>query len=662
MKPYEGRHRIVIEGVRPEIDGGRFAIKRTVGQQVLVQADILCDSHDTVGAELLYRHKGENSWKRQPMEHLVNDRWGGSFTVATVGEYEYTVRAWVDRFKSWTRDLRKRRDAGQDVTVDLLVGAEILEEVAARASGPDKAQIEEAAEFLRRAERVMERIQVALDDQLEALVSRNPPVDRATTYDKELIVTVDREKARFSAWYELFPRSSGRGGAHATFKECEERLPDIASMGFNVVYFPPIHPIGHTHRKGKNNVATAGPDDPGSPWAIGSEEGGHKAVHPALGSLADFRHLVARARDLGIEVALDLAFQCSPDHPYVRDHPEWFYSRPDGSIQHAENPPKKYEDIYPLNFECERWQELWEELKSVVLFWIDQGIRIFRVDNPHTKPFRFWEWLIGEIKRDYPETIFLAEAFTRPKVMYRLAKLGFTQSYTYFAWRNTKYEIMSYFKELIHTDVSQYFRPNLWPNTPDILTEYLQLGGRPAFVIRLILAATLGANYGIYGPAFELCEDRAKEFGSEEYLNSEKYEIRQWSLSDPASLRDIISEVNRIRRENPALQDDVNLVFHPVDNEQIICYSKHMNDFSNAVVVAVNLDPHHKQSGWVDLDLHALRIGSDRPYQMHDQLSDARYLWHGSRNYVELDPRVLPAQVFRVRYKVRTERDFDYFM
>jgi starch synthase (maltosyl-transferring) len=662
MKQDEGRQRIVIEGVRPEIDGGRFAIKRTVGQRVVVHADILCDGHDAIAAELLYRPKGEDRWLRQPMAPRVNDRWTGSFTVEGVGEYSYTVRAWVDHFKSWARDLRKWRDAGQDVTVELLVGAGILEEVAARASEPEKTLLGERAEFLRHAGGIAERIQAAFDEQLEALVSRNPPVDRATTYEKELTVRVDREKARFSAWYELFPRSCGRGGAHGTFKECEERLPDIASMGFDVLYFPPIHPVGHTHRKGKNNTATAAPDDPGSPWAIGSEEGGHKAVHPTLGSLADFRHLVSRAGDLGIEVALDLAFQCSPDHPYVKAHPDWFHSRPDGSIQYAENPPKKYEDIYPLNFECGQWQELWKELKSVVLFWIDQGIRIFRVDNPHTKPFLFWEWLIGEIKRDYPETIFLAEAFTRPKVMYRLAKLGFSQSYTYFAWRNTKYEIMAYFTELTQTEVSQYFRLNLWPNTPDILTEYLQLGGRPAFMTRLILAATLGANYGIYGPAFEFCENRAKEFGSEEYLDSEKYETREWNLSDPAGLRDFIAVVNRIRRENPALQDDRNLVFHPVDNEQFICYSKHTDDFSNAIVVVVNLDPHHKQSGWVNLDLHALRIDPGRPYQVHDQLSDARYLWSGPRNYVELDPRVVPAQVFRVRYKLRTERDFDYFM
>ena len=662
MNREEKTQRIVIEGVRPEIDCGRFAVKRTVGQTVAVQADIFCDSHDAIAAELLYRSATEVRWRQQPMKHVVNDRWSGSFAVTALGQYRYTIRAWVNHFLSWTRDLQKRIDAGQDVTVELLVGAEVLDEVERQAAAPDKSFIHERADFLRCGKGVEDRIEAALDPELEAMVSRYPPLDRVTLYERELPVVVDRPKARFSTWYEMFPRSCGTGAAYGSFEDCEGRLAEIAAMGFDVLYLPPIHPIGHTHRRSKNNSATAAAEDPGSPWAIGSENGGHKAVHPKLGSLSDFRKLIHRARDYGIDVALDLAFQCSPDHPYVKDHPEWFRDRPDGTIQYAENPPKKYEDIYPLNFESDRWPELWEELKSVVLFWVDQGVSIFRVDNPHTKPFQFWEWLIDEIKRDHPEVIFLSEAFTRPKVMYRLAKSGFTQSYTYFAWRNTKYEIMSYFKELTQTEVTQYFRPNLWPNTPDILTEYLQLGGRSGFVIRLILAATLGANYGIYGPAYELCENRAKEFGSEEYLDSEKYEIKQWNDSDPRSLRDFIGLVNRMRRENPALQDDNGLTFHAVDNEQIICYSKRTDDFSNVIVVVVNLDPHHKQSGWVDLDISKLRIDPGRPYQMHDLLSDARYLWFGSRNYVELDPNVVPAQAFRLRYKLRTEKDFDYFM
>ncbi|MFH0788677.1 MAG: alpha-1,4-glucan--maltose-1-phosphate maltosyltransferase, partial [Pseudomonadota bacterium] len=428
------------------------------------------------------------------------------------------------------------------------------------------------------------------------------------------------------------------------------------------LYFPPIHPIGRTHRKGKNNTPQAGPDDPGSPWAIGNETGGHTAIHRRLGTFEDFRRLLEKARDYGIEVALDLAFQCSPDHPFVKEHPEWFSLRPDGSIQYAENPPKKYEDIYPLNFETENWPELWEALKSIVLFWIDQGIRIFRVDNPHTKPYRFWEWLIREIKNTYPETIFLAEAFTRPKMMAHLARLGFSQSYTYFTWRNTKWEIEGYLNQINRTETGEYFRGNLWPNTPDILTEHLQFGGRPAFICRLVLAATLGANYGIYGPAFELLENQPLEMGGEEYLHSEKYEIRCWNLDRPENLKDFIGRVNRIRKENPALQNDWSLQFHPVDNDQLLCYSKHSEDLNNIIIVVVNLDPHHNQTGWVRIPLEDLRIDRENTYQVHDLLSDARYLWYGEKNYLELNPQVVPAQIFRIRRKLRTERDFDYFI
>jgi len=495
----------------------------------------------------------------------------------------------------------------------------------------------------------------------------------ATTYPKELAVVVDREKARFSAWYETFPRSCAKktpvaeqhreaseSGRCATFRECESRLPYIASMGFDVLYLPPIHPIGHAHRKGKNNRAYAGPDDPGSPWGIGSEEGGHKAIHPQLGTLEDFRRFVSKAREHGMEVALDISFQCSPDHPYVKEHPEWFRHRPDGTIQYAENPPKKYQDIYPFAFETEHWRELWEELKGIVLFWVEQGVHIFRVDNPHTKPMRFWEWLIGEVKEKYPDVIFLSEAFTRPKVMYNLAKLGFTQSYTYFAWRNTKWELTQYFTELTQTDLREYFRPNLWPNTPDILTEYLQTGGRPAFMARLVLAATLGASYGIYGPAFELWEHTPRERGSEEYLDSEKYEIKHWDLSRPDSLKDLIARVNRTRKENPALQSDWSLRFHPVDNDQLICYSKNSDDLSNIVLVVVNLNPFYTHSGWVQLPLEKLGVDPQVPYQMHDLLSDARYIWKGPRNYVELNPSIVPAHIFRLRRRVLREHDFDY--
>ena len=428
-----------------------------------------------------------------------------------------------------------------------------------------------------------------------------------------------------------------------------------------MLYLPPIHPIGETQRKGRNNNPQGDPDSVGSPWAIGAQAGGHTAIHPHLGTLKDFRQLVAAAGSYGIELAMDLAFQCSPDHPYVKEHPEWFTTRPDGTIQFAENPPKQYQDIFPLNFEGAEYEALWRELRSVVQYWIDQGIRIFRVDNPHTKPFLFWNWLITDVTSRYPETIFLSEAFTRPKVMYHLAKVGFSQSYTYFAWRNSKSELIEYFTELTGTDVREYFRPNLWTNTPDILTEHLQHGGRPAFMARLALAATLGASYGIYGPAFELYEARPQKPGSEEYLNSEKYEVRHWDISRPDSLKEFIGLVNRIRRDNPALHRNEGLRFHPIDNDQLLGYSKRSPDGDNVILVVVNLSPHHVHSGWIQLDLQALGVEADRPFQVHDLLTNAYYLWQGPRNYVHLDPHSVPVQIFSVRRKMRREQDFDYF-
>ena len=656
---------MAIEEVKPEIDCGRFPIKRTVGETVVVEADVFADGHDALACFLLYRREPDQEWTEVPMEPLPNDRWRGRFVVSDLCGYRYTLEGWVDRFQTWRRDLEKRVRAGQEVSADLLMGARLLEETARRAPDPDAGVLKEYAGVLRGNGRhsVQTRIRRALDGRLAELMARHPDRRFATRYGRELSVVVDRERARFGSWYEMFPRSCPHEpGRHGTFADCERVLPYVSGMGFDVLYLPPIHPIGRSHRKGKNNSPVLQPGDPGSPWAIGAQEGGHKAVHPDLGTLEDFRHFVEKARDHGLEIALDLAFQTSPDHPYTREHPVWFRHRPDGTIQYAENPPKKYEDIYPFDFETDRWRDLWQELKSVVLFWIDQGVEIFRVDNPHTKPFPFWEWLIAEVKRDHPRAIFLSEAFTRPKVMYRLAKLGFSQSYSYFAWRNSKEELIEYFTELTRSDVREYFRPNLWPNTPDILTEYLQYGGRPAFVTRLVLAATLGASYGIYGPAFELQEARAREPGSEEYLDSEKYQIREWDIERPDSLRDFIARVNRIRRENPALQQNWILQFHPVDNDQILCYSKRTEDLSNVILVAVNLDPHHTQSGWVDLPLEAFDLDPTQPYQLHDLLSDARYLWHGSRNYVELNPFVSPAQLFRLRRRVRTEREFEYYM
>jgi starch synthase (maltosyl-transferring) len=461
------------------------------------------------------------------------------------------------------------------------------------------------------------------------------------TYERTLQVVVDPERARFSTWYELFPRSVRGDGKHAKFADVIERLAEIEAMGFDVLYFPPIHPIGVTERKGKNNSLHAEPGDVGSPWAIGSKEGGHKAIHPALGSFDDFDALVREAAKRSISVALDIAFQCSPDHPYVREHPEWFRKRPDGTIQYAENPPKKYQDIYPFDFETPQWRELWRELKSVFEFWIGHGVKIFRVDNPHTKAFAFWEWCIGELKARHPELIFLAEAFTRPRVMHKLAKLGFTQSYTYFTWRNSRYELTQYFTELTKDPSREYFRPNVWPNTPDILHEYLQQGGRPAFIVRVVLAATLAANYGLYGPAYELMEHVPREPGSEEYLHSEKYEIRRWERSRPDSLAALIGRLNDIRKQNAALQSDWSLQFHPADNDQLLVYSKQEGE--NLVLVAVNLDPRYVQSGWVDF-----AWGEGKTYDLEDLLGGGRYTWAGRRNFVQLNPQTLPAHVFRV--------------
>jgi starch synthase (maltosyl-transferring) len=661
MERNQGRRRVVIEAVCPELDGGVFAIKRVPGELVVVEADIFADGHDALSCILLYRTHHESDWSEARMESLGNDRRRGQFRVSAEGRYFYTLEAWVDHFRTWRKDLVKRIEAGQDVRVEILIGAQLIEE-AARIAGPDSRRLMDWAAALRKTDNGT-RCSLALDEELAALIDRYPNRERATRYGKELPVHVDRRKARFSTWYEMFPRSCvSEPGRHGNFRDCESRLEYVAAMGFDVVYLPPIHPIGSTYRKGKNNKPEAGPEDVGSPWAIGSADGGHKSVHPQLGTLNDFDRLVRRASELGLEVALDLAFQCTPDHPYVTEHPEWFRRRPDGTIQYAENPPKKYQDIYPLDFESKHWEELWDELRSVVVFWIERGVRIFRVDNPHTKAFNFWQWMIGDLQSRYTGLIFLAEAFTRPKVMHRLAKLGFTQSYTYFTWRNTKHEITDYFTTLTQTEIREFFRPNLWPNTPDILHEYLQTGGRPAFMIRVALAATLGANYGIYGPAFELCENTPREPGSEEYLNSEKYEIRPRNPDSEWSLREYIAQLNRIRHENPALQSDWGLRFHEVDNPMLVCYSKMSDDRSNVIIVVVNLDFHHTQSGWTQLDLEHLGIDSEQPYQVHDVLGGGRYLWLGSRNYVELNPLILPAHVLCVRQKIRTEMDFDYYL
>jgi len=659
----DGRRRVVIEHVWPQIDCGRFPIKRVVGETVVVEAIVFADGHDQVACQLSYWRKNEGAAQYSPMVPIGNDRWRGQFPVLSVGQYEYSVEGWIDRFTTWRSDLIKRIAAGQDIRIELLIGAQIIEEVAARTAGEDADLFRRFIHRLREKKDKESGKNAALDSELLNAVQRYPERDLVTRYEKQLAVVVDREKARFSTWYEIFPRScSPEPVRHGKLRDCEAMLPYITSMGFDVVYLPPIHPIGQTFRKGKNNSISAQPDDVGSPWAIGSQEGGHTSIHPHLGTLEDFKKFIASANGYGLEVALDIAFQCTPDHPYVKQHREWFRTRPDGTIQYAENPPKLYQDIFPLDFENREWHALWIELKDIVLFWIKQGVRIFRVDNPHTKPIAFWEWLISGIKEQYPEVIFLAEAFTRPHVMYRLAKAGFSQSYTYFAWRNTKQELTDYFNELTQTEVREYFRPNLWPNTPDILPEFLQVGGRPAFMIRLILAATLGASYGIYGPAYELCENTPYQPGSEEYLNSEKYELKHRDLGAAWSLKEFIARINGIRKQNSALQSNRNLRFHGTDNPSLICYSKATDDLSNIIIVIANLDSFHGQSGWVDLDLNSLGLEATQAFEVHDLLGEGRFLWQGARNYVELMPESLPAHILQVRRWVRTEQNFDYYL
>jgi starch synthase (maltosyl-transferring) len=698
MKPAEGRKRVVIEEIQPQVDCGRYPARRIFGDRVDISAAIFCDGHDHVAARLLYKPANDREWQSAPMTALPNDLWHATFTADKLGPWTFTIQGWVDHFDTWTHDLKKRLAAQpdpaspdpsnpdpakrdlppQDIPLALTIGALLIDQAAARATqarvNADAKQLKDLAASLRAlAARNLALYDYPLTPELEQLVALYPDLAYVTTADCELPLWVDRERARFSAWYELFPRSTSPDPArHGTLRDVELLLPEIAAMGFDILYLPPIHPIGRAFRKGPNNSPTAAPDDEGSPWAIGSDEGGHKAIHPKLGTLADFDHLVAAIHSHGMEIALDIAFQCSPDHPWVKQHPNWFLHRPDGSIQYAENPPKKYQDIYPLNFETPAWQSLWDELRSVFQFWIDRGVRVFRVDNPHTKALPFWEWCIADLQRVTPGVIFLAEAFTRPHVMYSLAKAGFTQSYTYFTWRTGKDELRAYFEEIAKPPISDFFTPNVWPNTPDILHASLQTGGRPVFMQRLVLATTLAASYGIYGPAYELGEHLPAKPNSEEYLHSEKYQIRRWDRSDPQSLAPLITRLNQIRRTNPALQSDLSLHFHEVDNPQILCYSKStlkpaprngapLNGASapappdpadsqpeNIILVAVNLDPHNEQAGWIDLDLKHLGIAHHEIFDVEDLLTGARYQWHDRSNFVALRPDVMPAHILRV--------------
>ncbi len=655
----EGRQRVVIERVTPELDGGRFPIKRVVGDTVVVECDAFADGHDVIACAVRYRGPGDTEWRDAPMEPLANDRWRGQFTVDTLGRYRYTVIGWMDRFATWEHQLHKRVEAGQDVAVDLLIGAELVAEAAAQAPAPEAAALHAYEQALRAGD-----AQAAFAPDLAARMAAHLPRRYASSYERELQVEVNRPLARFSSWYELFPRSaSPEPGRHGTFRDVIARLPYVAELGFDILYLPPIHPIGREFRKGKNNSVVAQPGEPGSPWAIGSVEGGHKSIHPQLGTLEDFHALVAAAKSYGIEIALDIAFQCAPDHPYVKERPEWFRARPDGSIQYAENPPKKYQDIYPFDFESRDWQGLWKELKSIFEYWIAQGVTVFRVDNPHTKSFRFWEWCIGELKQAHPELIFLSEAFTRPKVMYGLAKRGFTQSYTYFTWRTYKWELTQYLLELTQGEPREFFGPNFWPNTPDILTPQFYGGQRSVFLTRAALAATLTASWGLYGPVYELMQHVPVQ-GREEYIDSEKYEIHHWNLEQPGSLRPFIARLNRIRREHPALQRNESIRFHRVDtnfaeNEQLIAYSKATPDLSDIILVVVNLDPNATQAGWVQMP--AAEWGLEGDYQAHDLLTDARYTWRGEFNYVELNPQAMPVHILRIRRRVRDASGFEYF-
>jgi starch synthase (maltosyl-transferring) len=639
---------LLIENVTPQIDCGRYPVKRIVGDTCRVGADIIKDSHDAVSARVLVRSPGTRAWRFLPMTYDYNsDRWYGSFPLDRIGRWAFTVEAWPDVFGTWRDELEKKLNAGLDVSAELLEGAKIVRAAAERSAGVKKARLRQAAGTLADEDAALDdRTRVALNPELQELMAVHFDPLSVTRHERTLSITVDRERARFGAWYEMFPRSQGSApGKHATFKDAERQLPRLAELGFDVVYLAPIHPIGYTHRKGSNNALVAEPGDPGSPWAIGNEHGGHTAVEPQLGTLEDFEGFVHTAHKLGLEVALDYALQCSPDHPWVSEHPDWFNIRSDGSIKYAENPPKKYEDIYPLNFRCEDWRGLWNACRDIFLFWIERGVRIFRVDNPHTKPLAFWEWMIEDIRREHPDVILLSEAFTRPKRMKALAKVGFTQSYTYFTWRNTVRELRDYLTELIQTEMVDYFRPNFFANTPDILTQYLQEGGRPAFRVRLLLAATLSPSYGIYS-GFELCENAPREPGSEEYLNSEKYEIKYRDWNALGNINEDIKKLNRIRRENPALRYCANLSFHTSENDQMLFYSKSAP--GNDLLIVVNLNPDEAHESMLHVPISELGIADDQAFEVEDLLSGERFQWRGVQNYVRLDPEERVGHILRV--------------
>ena len=636
----KGQVRVIIENVKPQIDEGLYPAKRTVGERVDVSADIFVDGHDHIRARLLYKKEGETKWREAEMTHIMNDEWRAFFYAEEKGIYRFTLQAWVDHFETWHDGFKKKAAAGVDVQLELQEGVVFLKTLA---SGNEK--LKSISKKLEKE--YTEAVDFVLSKEFGEIVHENPLIQHAQAYHKQLKIIVEHEKANFSAWYELFPRSASLDGKHGTFKDVIRLLPRIATMGFDVLYLPPIHPIGRINRKGKNNNVKAEAGEHGSPWAIGSEQGGHKAILPELGTLNDYKKLIAEAKKQNIDIALDIAFQCAPDHPYVAEHPEWFKQRPDGSIQYAENPPKKYQDIYPFNFETENWLALWHELKSVITYWIDQGVTIFRVDNPHTKPIAFWEWVINEVNKEYPDIIFLAEAFTRPKVMASLAKIGFSQSYTYFTWRVSKQELTEYMNDLVFGSSRDYFRPNFWPNTPDILPYHVQYQGENIFIIRLALAATLASNYGIYGPAYEW-HDNVPMQGKEEYFNSEKYEVKHHDWKKTNRMTDIITIINMARKNNRALQSTWNIQFCAIENPNLLAYLKATDDLSNIILVVVNLDPHSRQSGYVQLPLARLKINGSVNVKAYDMITDDHYTWVQEWNYVDLDPFKMPFHLFKL--------------
>jgi starch synthase (maltosyl-transferring) len=644
------RNRTIIERVKPELDGGRYFIKRVVGERVDVEADIFGDGHDVILASLLYRVAGKKNWEETTMKPSENDRWAASFTPAVQGFYEYTIEAWIDPLATWHHGFVKKSEDGQHMGVELQIGVALLKKTAALYTKTKAAPLLKYAKLLEDDKGYAAAVAAVLSKEFQDCIHELPCKNFPTRYERELRVRVGSQRELFSTWYEIFPRSaSPTPGKHGTFKDVERLLPRVVEMGFDVLYLPPIHPIGEKNRKGKNNAVVAQAGEPGSPWAIGSKDGGHTAIHKELGTLNDYKNLLKKAKGMGIDLALDLAFQCAPDHPYITEHPEWFNWRPDGTIAYAENPPKKYQDIVPLNFECEDWKGLWEELRDVTLFWVKQGVRIFRVDNPHTKPIPFWEWVIAEVHKVEPEVIFLSEAFTRPKVMASLAKAGFTHGYTYFVWRNNRKEMEEYLTELSNTEWREFYRPNFWPNTPDILPFELMGAGSNSFVMRFIMAATLSSNYGMYSPAYEFMDNKGNTNGKEEYLDSEKYEIKVHDWEYRNRLTDIITRVNQIRKENTALQDTYNIHFTRTDNDQIMSYVKVSADQQNIIWCIVNWDPLHTQTGYVEVPKELLGLTGRVNLQVQDLLTNEVYHWFNDWNYIELNPHRYPAHIFRVQ-------------